>query len=263
MKVVRLEQTNEEQFISFLSENIILHFYTLYGVRHFRDKVQIWVALNCKKISGYLAYGAGMARTHGATKSITRLLDYIDSDELVFVIEPTHLAAVKKVFEPVGPTDPSSSGKITTYLIMKANAETLKPRVTHRVKKLEVEDLGSISSDLGDGYREQIESAIRVGIAFGAYEGGKIISVAFASEVIEDLAMIRGVYTLPSFRGRGFATSVCSALAKELARTNKNPIVWVDEQNPSARKVYEKIGFKDMGHVLLGFKAKRLVRLLD
>jgi len=30
------------------------------------------------------------------------------------------------------------------------------------------------------------------------------------------------------------------------------------KDNIPARKVYEKVGFKETGHVLLGFKAKRL-----
>lgn len=35
-------------------------------------------------------------------------------------------------------------------------------------------------------------------------------------------------------------------------------MLWVDKDNVPARKVYEKIGFEETEHVLLGFKAKRL-----
>ena len=72
------------------------------------------------------------------------------------------------------------------------------------------------------------------------------------------MALIRGVYTVPSLRGKGLATSVCSALVKELIGSGKMVLLWVTKTNLPARKVYEKIGFKKTKHILLSFKARKI-----
>ena len=115
-----------------------------------------------------------------------RLLDCIDLDELVFVMEPHHLGVVKKFFEPVEPTDASSKGKITTYLVLRVDAETFKPLIKHRVKKLGTEDLDNVSKQMGDEFRKIVGNAISKGIAFGAYENGSLASFATVPQVIED-----------------------------------------------------------------------------
>ena len=50
---------------------------------------------------------------------------------------------------------------------------------------------------------------------------------------------------------------MCSALVEELIGLGKEAVIWVAKDNLPARRVYEKIGFKKTGHVLLGFRAKR------
>lgn len=72
------------------------------------------------------------------------------------------------------------------------------------------------------------------------------------------MALIRGVYTLESLRGKGLATSVVSALAKEIINLGKDAVLWVAEDNIPARHVYKKIGFQRTQHVLLGFKTRKL-----
>ena len=259
LRVIPLEKGNEKQFLDFLNKDRVLHIFTIYDLRFMREKTEVWVAFEKEKIIGYLfKFDKRIVHTHGDAESVTRLLDYIDLNEPVFVIEPHHLAAVEKFFEPIEPTDPSSKSKITTYLVMKANVETFKPLMRHRVKRLGTEDLNDVLKNVGDEYRKRIENAIYKGIAFGAYENISLVSVATAPEILEDLALIRGVYTVPSFRSRGLATSACSALVGELINLGKEAVLWVAEDNLPARKVYEKIGFKKTEHILLGFKARRL-----
>ena len=186
------------------------------------------------------------------------LLDYTNLDEPVFVIEPHHLTVVQESFKPLSPTDSSSKGELTTYLVMKINAETFKPSIRHRVKKLRTQDLGEVLEGLGDEWKKRIENVIDRGVALGAYDNGSLVAVATVSEILDGLALIRGVYTVPSFRREGFATSACSALLQESIDLAKEAMLWVARDNLPAIRVYEQIGFKKTRHSLLGFKAKRL-----
>ena len=259
LRVIPVEEPYEKKFLDFLEEDKILHIFTIYDFRYMRDKTQIWVALENEKIAGYLLeFDNTIVHTHGSAESVSKLLDYTNLDEPVFVIEPHHLRVVEEFFKPLGPTDSSTKGEITTYLIVKVDAETFKPSITHRVKKLRTKDLGEVSENMGDEWKRRIENVIHKGVAFGAYDNGSLVAVATVSEILEGLALIRGVYTVPSSRRKGFATSACSALVQELIDLGNEAMLWVTRDNLPAIRVYEKIGFKKTRHSLLGFKAKRL-----
>jgi ribosomal protein S18 acetylase RimI-like enzyme len=259
LRVIPVEESYEKQFTAFLEAERILHIFTIYDFRYMRDKTKIWVALEDEKIAGYLLeFDNRIVHTHGRAESAAKLLDYTNLDEPVFVIEPHHLRVVEEHFKPLGPTDSSSKGEITTYLIVKADAETFKPSITHRVKKLGTRDLADVLKSMGDEWKSRIENVVHRGVAFGAYDNGSLVAVATVSEILDGLALIRGVYTLPSFRRKGFATSACSALVQELIDLGKEAMLWVAKDNLPAIRVYENIGFKKTRQSLLGFKAKRL-----
>lgn len=259
LRAIPVEEPYEKKFLDFLEEDKILHVFTIYDFRYMRDKTRIWVALEDESIAGYLLeFDNRIVHTHGSVESAAKLLDCTDLDEIVFVIEPHHLGVIKRNFKPLGPTDSSSKGEITTYLIVKVDAETFKPSITHRVKKLRTKDLAEVLQSMGDEWKSRIENVVHKGVAFGAYDNGSLVAAATVSEILDGLALIRGVYTVPSFRGKGFATSACSALVQELIDLGKEAMLWVARDNLPAIRVYEKIGFKKTRHSLLGFKAKRL-----
>lgn len=259
LRTIPLEESNEAEFFSFLYRDKILHIFTIYDLRHMRDKTKVWVAFENKTIRGYLfEFDKRIVHTHGTVESVTKLLDCVDLMEPVLVIKPHHLAVVKKLFKPVEPTDPSSKDKITTYYVMKAATQTFKPIIRHRIKKLDTRDLDEVMEQFGEEWKKRVENAIHRGVAFGAYKNNRLVALATVPEIIDDIAFIRGVYTVPSLRGSGFATSASSRLVKELIDLGKEVVLWVAKDNLPARRVYEKIGFEKTEHVLLGFKARRL-----
>jgi len=264
--VVPLERKYEHEFLDFLCKDKDLHIFTISDLKFNRDKSVFWIAFENEKIIGYvLQFDEKIVHTHGKAECIEKLLRCIPLDECDFVIEPSHLDPVRKFFKPTGPLESSSKGQMTTFLVMKVSVETFQPRVTHPVKKLGTEDSDDIPMMVDENYRKAIETALSKGIAFGAYQNGKLCSIATVPnlKILDDLALIRGLYTIPQLRRRGLATSACSALVAELISLRMEAMLWVDKDNIPARKVYEKIGFKETGHVLLGFKAKRLDRSLD
>jgi predicted GNAT family acetyltransferase len=110
---------------------------------------------------------------------------------------------------------------------------------------------------LGEEYGEKVQQAQSSGIALEVHAEQRWVSVAIVPEIIEEIGFIRGVFTAPAFRGKGFSTSTVSASVKELFRLQLEPGLWVAEDNVPARRIYEKIGFKPSKNVLLGFTAKR------
>ena len=61
------------------------------------------------------------------------------------------------------------------------------------------------------------------------------------------------VYTPPEFRNRGYATSCVSASSKNLLEDGfKFCTLFTDANNPTSNKIYEEIGFREVGSALVG-----------
>lgn len=258
-RTVLLEKMDEERFLRFLNEDRVRHIFAIYDLKNAREKTKFWVSFQNDEITGFLfEYDEKIIHTHGTPESVCRLLDFAKINEPVFIIELPHLPVVSKVFEPVQALDPFSKGKTTIFLVMKTDIAAFKPVYQHPARKLSFKDLKEIKKSLGEEYEKRAEKAMHTGFAFGAFYESQLGSFAAAPELLDDLALIRGVYTVPSLRNKGLATSVCSALVEEIIRIGKQPMLWVAESNLPARRTYRKLGFKKTGHVLIGFKARRL-----
>ncbi len=256
-KTTSLNEGNEQEFLFFLKKDKLLHIFTFYDLRNARDKTEIWIASRNKR-SGYLIqFDKKIIHTHGNSECLPQLLKKIDAHEAKFAIEPQHLAQVEKLYAPTKASDAASLGNITTYLIMSVRTQDFQPSITHHVKKVNANDLDDIFRDLGEEYGEKVQQAQSSGVAFGVHAENRWVSVAVVPEIIEEVGFIRGVYTAPAFRGKGFSTSTVSALVKELLKSRVEPGLWVAEDNAPAVRVYEKIGFKPSKNTLLGFIAKK------
>ncbi|MEM3014239.1 MAG: GNAT family N-acetyltransferase [Candidatus Bathyarchaeia archaeon] len=259
VSVVQLEDMNEKVFFNYLDMDRIRHIFTIYDLKNMRERTKIWIALRNCEITGYLfEYDKRIIHTHGDPEAVPELFNKITLDEPVLFIQPDHLKAVQKIFKPVEQVDRTSKSLITEFLVMKIHSENFRPAVKHLFEKLGTEDLDEASKNFGEELKNLIQNAINRGFAYGAYENGLLASCATVSEHLENVAIIRGVFTIPSLRNRGLASSVCSALIDELIKSGKTPMLWVSKDNLPALKLYKKLGFKETGIVLLGFKAKRL-----
>ncbi len=257
-RVVPLKDMDERTFLNYLNRDRIRHVFTLCDLQNAREKTRIWVALRDAEVGGYVfEYDKRIVHTHGSPKTVPELLNRIDLDELVLVVQPDHLRAVKKVFEPIEHMDPMSKGKITTFLVMKMDSDNFTPSIKHAVKKLGAEDLDEVFRNLGQDLRSMVQNAVNNGFAYGGYADGVLASCATVAEHLDDVALIRGVFTAPQMRNQRLSTSVCSALVEESFRLGKTPMLWVSKDNPAALRLYRKLGFKETGIVLKCFRAKR------
>jgi RimJ/RimL family protein N-acetyltransferase len=221
-----------------------------------KEKIHTYIALSRDDISGYLMdIDQRIIHIRGIADCTAPLLEAADSHSLLFNIEPTHLGGVRKSYKHFKPSDAVSKGKVTTFLSMIIDANEFKPKKANNVRELGREDAKEVGNLL---LREpdRIKDLLK-GLSYGLYEQGRLVAFAAAPEILDDLAIIRGVYTLLSLRGKGYATSVCSAVAARLLELGKTVFLYVSKENHPALNVYRKLGFKETGHVFLSFSAER------
>ncbi len=80
------------------------------------------------------------------------------------------------------------------------------------------------------------------GRAWGAYAGGRLVSVAcpfFVGKEIEDI----GVVTEPEYRNRGLTTACASKLCNQILENGKKVSWTTSLDNGASRRVAEKLGF--------------------
>lgn len=79
---------------------------------------------------------------------------------------------------------------------------------------------------------------------FRVWEDGEPVAYAGFNDAAPDFARIAPVYTFPQRRGRGYATALVAALARELlARGKRRLYLTTDVANPTSNAIYARIGF--------------------
>lgn len=92
-------------------------------------------------------------------------------------------------------------------------------------------------------------------ITWGLFLNNTLVSIADLNAKALDLGQVGGVYTMPSFRQRGYSKSVMKQLlkdAKELHKIRKL-IIFTGEKNFPAQKLYNSLGVSQIGYFALLF----------
>jgi predicted GNAT family acetyltransferase len=83
-----------------------------------------------------------------------------------------------------------------------------------------------------------------LGSYLGIHEAGRLVAMAGERIRLSGYAEISAVCTHPDHRGRGYASSLVSALIQRITRRDETPFLHVRTENVEAIRVYEKLGFK-------------------
>ena len=95
----------------------------------------------------------------------------------------------------------------------------------------------------GETTEERVARRIEERLWLGIKVNGRLVSVG--GSTVEDLGSnIAPVVTHESYRDRGYATSVVSALVEQILQKSSLLLIHVESDNKPAMRVYTKVGFK-------------------
>jgi ribosomal protein S18 acetylase RimI-like enzyme len=86
---------------------------------------------------------------------------------------------------------------------------------------------------------------IELGEYFGWFEGGRLAAMAGERMHAGQLREVSGICTHPDFRGRGLARRLTLKLIRREMQRGETPFLHVMGDNPDARRLYRKMGFRD------------------
>ncbi len=86
---------------------------------------------------------------------------------------------------------------------------------------------------------------IELGEYFGWFEDGRLAAMAGERMHAGTLREVSGICTHPDFRGRGLARRLTLKLIRREMQRGETPFLHVMGDNPGARGLYQKMGFRD------------------
>jgi predicted GNAT family acetyltransferase len=105
-----------------------------------------------------------------------------------------------------------------------------------------------VSDDGGRGYRGRIGEMVRAGRSYARIVDGSVVFKAELAVITRHTAQLQGVWVDPSWRGRGVATAALATVVRDaLRRVAPTISLYVNDYNAPARRVYERLGFRQVG----------------
>ncbi len=105
-----------------------------------------------------------------------------------------------------------------------------------------------LAGGAADAYRARVVELVRSGRAYARIDDGRVVTKAEIGAVSDGVCQVQGVWTAPEYRNLGLGTAAMAAVVA-LARRDIAPVVslYVNDYNTAARRVYERVGFREVG----------------
>jgi len=251
------KEDNKERILAFLEKDRVWDGYAICDLEPKLFRLCEWyTAYSGGKIISLCMYFKGFETptqiTFGDDSGLGKIFEEIDTPKRVHAhLLPTHKQILSKHY------------RLTKLKLMKrmATGKEFFTPIAGSALKLTEDDL----SELENLYAKRVETfflsdMLTSGVYYGIRRHGKLASVA-GTHVISPshkMACVGNVFTLPSYRNRGFATVCTSKVVEDLLHNYKDIILNVDSKNIPAVRVYQKLGFKEHCTFFEGSGTKKL-----
>ena len=134
--------------------------------------------------------------------------------------------------------------KATRYIDMVCES----PEPSAVVTRLRDEDLDMLVKvrEISTGMISYERANRLIGKTFGVKIDGKLVSIGSFLVKLPEVWIIGGVFTLPEYRGRGYAGEIVKTMAWEVRRNGAIPLLHVREDNIPAIRSYSRVGCREI-----------------
>lgn len=245
MRVVPLDSVLEPLFWEYVNQDIPDCYFFILDMRRDRASTEIRLALNKQnRIEGLMMiYRKSIVQLRGSPEAGRVLLERLDLEEAKIQAPSNHKTLILKRFKNVKRTF-----DLIQMTLRKGEENLSMKHPIVRLSGSEVEDIAALMRRenpewWGGITAEQIAKRMTESLWLRIKVDGRLVSVGSAT--IDDWASNVGtVVTHESYRNRGYATSIVSALVEKILQKSNIALIHVESGNLPAIKVYTKVGFK-------------------
>ena len=145
---------------------------------------------------------------------------------------------------------------------MVVRLDGFRPRVTHDITRLGAEQLDDVIDLYGNASRSYFTPArLARELYFGVYVGRQLVAAAgtHVRSYSTGIAAVGNVLTRLTYRNRGMATSVTSAVTEAALEMHRDVVLNVRQGNAPAVSVYRRLGYEVHGPFVEGPAVRRAV----
>lgn len=248
MKVSKFDGSLFQKLDDYLWHDPVLHAYLIHDLWKEKENSEFFLALSDSEIKGVILIYNGVYPSiwlFGEEEAADELLDEIDVDRAIFIV-PEHLES------SVQDRYPEVESYPLDVMVLEKGEEILF--LENSVRKLDLEDLEEIVELQAKGRPKgpsEYEKEVKIKLSrdsvffYGFFESDELVSMCHGEILAGGVADIRGVFTHPEYRGRGYANSCLSGCLKRAFEEVERAILLVRSDNEPAKRVYKKVGFSD------------------
>jgi predicted GNAT family acetyltransferase len=243
LKVVSLDKSLEKVFWDYVSREPLNYYFFVFDMKYRADRTKFWLAMDRDRVEGLLlVYRDFVAQLRGNRGAVRLLLDQVSLEKVDLqapldyedIILGRYIPKVKEVM---------------TLMSLRKGEETLRiDSVLERFGEEDAEELSEIMRNedpvwWGEVTSRELKENMKDACWLGIRKDGKIASAGM-SRLIDFGSNISVVFTRREYRNRGYATSVVSALVKEILKVSDVALIHVLSDNAPAIRTYTRVGFK-------------------
>ena len=239
--------------INMLKSDEIAFTYLIYDLVYELSNTNAYFLFRDSVLKAFLLIWKDAVHLWGNDDSIDELIKFIPVSNRERVYIQTYDDDVaSKVLDYVRPHfDKVEVNEFIDMIVSKDNFKPYKPELATRLCRDNDDHLKQLAEILTEllGRKlsiEEIKNTLSVIPYYGVFINGELVSIANAYVRTRDLWLVGSVYTKPSFRGRGYAKAVTSAVTALALSTGAKAALHVRYGNEPAIKAYRRIGYKEL-----------------
>lgn len=243
MKIVSVAEGYEKLFWDYVNRDPLNYYFFILDWNQRREDTKILLAIEENEVLGsLLIFADRILQFRGCREAVHKLVEHanLEKAELQAPLDCEDIICQK--FKP----------RIKqVIMLMRLNRGEEHIQIVENPQRLSVEDADEVAALMrrcepewwGEITSEQLRRGWPNVFWIGIKKDGKVVSVG-NTRFVDFASNIGIVATDENYRNRGYATSIVSALVKEIFKISSTAIIHVIEDNVPAICAYSKVGFK-------------------
>ena len=243
MEIVSVADGYEQMFWDYVNRNLIDHYFFIIDWTQRREQTKIFLAVEGKEVLGsLLVFADYIVQFRGSREAVQKLLEYANLEKVELQAPPDCEDIVCQKYKPRIKQD---------MVLMRLNRGEERSQITEKPVRLWIEDAEEVADLMrrcdpewwGEAKAENLKKSLETAFALGIKKDGRLVS-AGSTRFVDFASNVNMVATDERYRGRGYATSIVSALVEEILKRSPIALIHVIADNAPAVRAYSKVSFK-------------------